>query len=86
MRDLDTRFPQYGFASHKGYCTPEHDAALQAHGPCDEHRYSFVNVRQAAALRGLPARVPNGVALVGQDGDMPDFASADLSQDLEGVA
>jgi ribonuclease HII len=86
MRELDTRFPQYAFASHKGYCTPEHDAALQSHGPCDEHRYSFVNVRTAAAMRGLPTRVRNGVALVGQDVDMPEFASADLPQGLEGVA
>ncbi len=86
LRELDTRFPHYAFASHKGYCTPEHDAALQAHGPCDEHRYSFVNVRHAAAMRGLPTRVRNGVALVGQDVDMPEFASADLPQDLEGVA
>ncbi|HEX4430026.1 MAG TPA: ribonuclease HII [Frankiaceae bacterium] len=86
MRELDTRFPQYAFASHKGYCTPEHDAMLQAHGPCDEHRYSFVNVRNAAATKGLPTRVRNGVPLVGQDVDMPEFASADLPQDLEGVA
>ncbi len=86
LRELDRRFPHYAFASHKGYCTPEHDAALQAHGPCDEHRYSFVNVRHAAAMRGLPTRVRNGVALVGQDVDMPEFASADLPQDLEGVA
>ncbi len=86
MRDLDTRFPQYAFASHKGYCTPEHDAALQVHGPCDEHRYSFVNVRSAAARQGLPARVHHGAALVGQDVGMPEFASADLPQALEGVA
>jgi ribonuclease HII len=86
MRELDQQFPAYAFASHKGYCTPEHETALQAHGPCDEHRYSFVNVRQAAARRGMTSRVPKGVALVGQDIDMPEFASADLPQDLEGVA
>ena len=32
---------------HKGYVTPEHQAALRAHGPCPEHRFSYVNVRGA---------------------------------------
>ncbi|REE99097.1 RNase HII [Thermomonospora umbrina] len=41
---LHERFPQYGFAEHKGYITREHTAALVAHGPCPEHRMSFVNV------------------------------------------
>lgn len=45
MVAMDARFPAYGFASHKGYITPEHQAALTAHGPCEEHRRSFVNVR-----------------------------------------
>ena len=40
--------PQYDFAQHKGYVTPEHSAALSAHGPCPEHRFSYVNVRAAA--------------------------------------
>nr|WP_297353437.1 ribonuclease HII [uncultured Caldimonas sp.] len=37
--------PQYGFADHKGYPTPEHLAALQAHGACSVHRKSFAPVR-----------------------------------------
>jgi ribonuclease HII len=44
MRDLHLRYPEYGFARHKGYSTPAHMKALRAHGPCPEHRYSFVNV------------------------------------------
>jgi signal peptidase I len=44
MRDLHTRYPEYGFARHKGYSTPGHMRALTAHGPCPEHRLSFVNV------------------------------------------
>jgi ribonuclease HII len=48
MTELDARFPSYGFATHKGYSTPEHQAALEAHGPCPEHRFSYVNVRSAA--------------------------------------
>ncbi len=86
MRELHGRFPEYAFASHKGYCTPDHEAALHAHGPCEEHRFSFVNVRQAAARRAGVAGVPDARARVGQDGGMPDFATADLPVDLEGVA
>jgi ribonuclease HII len=44
MRDLDTRYPRYGFARHKGYSTRSHMRALTHHGPCPEHRRSFVNV------------------------------------------
>jgi ribonuclease HII len=38
---LDKQFPNYGFASHKGYATPEHLAALKQWGPCAIHRRSF---------------------------------------------
>jgi len=44
MRDLHKRYPLYGFARHKGYSTPAHMRALNAHGPCPEHRRSFANV------------------------------------------
>ena len=44
MRDLDTNFPEYGFAKHKGYITKVHTEALQEHGPCIEHRRSFANI------------------------------------------
>jgi ribonuclease HII len=45
---LDREYPQYGFARHKGYGTPEHLAALRRHGPCPAHRQSFAPVAQAA--------------------------------------
>jgi ribonuclease HII len=45
MRELDADYPHYGFARHKGYSTRSHMAALAEHGPCPEHRRSFVNVR-----------------------------------------
>lgn len=45
--ELDRIYPQYGFAQHKGYCTPEHLAALERHGPCVLHRRSFAPVVQA---------------------------------------
>ncbi len=44
MRDLDTQFPQYGFAGHKGYITAAHTQALNEHGPCSQHRTSFANI------------------------------------------
>ena len=47
MCELHERYPQYEFDRHKGYATPEHSAALTAHGPCPEHRFSYVNVRTA---------------------------------------
>jgi ribonuclease HII len=48
---LHERYPQYGFAAHKGYPTAEHLHALQLHGACIEHRRSFAPVR---ALVGAP--------------------------------
>jgi ribonuclease HII len=49
MVGLDALYPQYGFASHKGYSTPEHFAALEKYGPSPIHRRSFEPVRLAAA-------------------------------------
>jgi ribonuclease HII len=46
MCELHERYPHYGFSEHKGYVTPEHSAALDAHGPCPEHRFSYVNVQR----------------------------------------
>ncbi len=48
-------WPDYDFATHKGYITAEHSAALTEHGPCPIHRMRFVNVRRAAGLAdGVP--------------------------------
>jgi ribonuclease HII len=47
MVALHDQHPVYAFARHKGYITPEHSAALATHGPCCEHRFSYVNVRAA---------------------------------------
>jgi ribonuclease HII len=46
MCRLHERYPQYGFAEHKGYSTPEHLAMLERHGPCEIHRRSFEPVRR----------------------------------------
>lgn len=52
MRRLDTEYPHYGFARHKGYGTRQHLAALAQHGPCPIHRRSFAPVRAALLHRG----------------------------------
>lgn len=44
MTVLDRRWPDYGFARHKGYGTAAHYAALRAHGPCALHRLTFRGV------------------------------------------
>lgn len=42
MQSLETLYPVYGFAQHKGYPTQKHRTALQSHGPCILHRQSFL--------------------------------------------
>ena len=49
MTDLDSQYPGYGFAGHKGYATPEHQRAIRDLGPCPIHRRSFDYIRE---LRG----------------------------------
>jgi ribonuclease HII len=39
-------YPQYNFASHKGYATREHLEALQCWGPCLIHRRTFRGVKE----------------------------------------
>lgn len=55
MTRLHDDYPQYDFATHKGYVTPTHTAALERHGPCALHRRRFVNVRR---VEGWPAQAP----------------------------
>jgi len=51
MRALDARYPQYGFARHKGYGVPEHLDAIARFGPCPEHRRSFAPLRGNGPLQ-----------------------------------
>ena len=46
MREWDPVFPEYGLASHKGYSTPKHLAALREYGPTPLHRQSIAPVWQ----------------------------------------
>ena len=45
LYELDKQYPQYGFAQHKGYPSPAHLLALQAHGICPQHRLSYAPVK-----------------------------------------
>lgn len=48
MVELDSRFPGYRLATHKGYGTSGHARAIEQLGPSDIHRMSYANVRRAA--------------------------------------
>ncbi|PJK01703.1 ribonuclease HII [Lysobacteraceae bacterium NML03-0222] len=52
LLELDRRYPEYGFAKHKGYPSPAHLSALQRYGPCPEHRRSYAPVKRALAATG----------------------------------
>ena len=46
MKELDSKYPQYGFAQHKGYGTTEHLMALSKYGPiAGIHRYTFAPIK-----------------------------------------
>ena len=58
LQELHEEFPQYGFAAHKGYSTPEHLQALRVHGPCIHHRKHFAPVAaQFATAAGVTVSV-----------------------------
>lgn len=50
MLEMDRTYSGYGFASHKGYPTPEHCRALKELGALPIHRRSFARVREVLGL------------------------------------
>ena len=52
MVELDSDYPQYGFARHKGYPTAAHVAALTRWGASPVHRLSFAPVRKVLGVGG----------------------------------
>ena len=82
MVELDDDHPGYGFAEHKGYVTPEHSAALERHGPCREHRFSYVNVAQVSGRAGRPPRTRRPTNLHG----LESMARAGQAGSTVGVA
>jgi ribonuclease HII len=71
MEGLETQYPGYGFAQHKGYGTPEHQNAIRDLGPCPIHRLSFAFIRELCGefsplfynLRQQLQEVDSGAAL-----------------------
>jgi ribonuclease HII len=55
MCKLDPLYPEYGFASHKGYATREHLAKLEEHGPSVQHRRSWLAVQRRAGREDAEA-------------------------------
>jgi ribonuclease HII len=51
LEQWDGIFPEYGFASNKGYGTPDHVTALEKFGPTTLHRFSFEPVRKCSRSR-----------------------------------
>jgi ribonuclease HII len=49
MVRLDGEYPEYGFASHKGYGTAFHRAAIERHGVSRQHRTSFAPIAELLA-------------------------------------
>jgi ribonuclease HII len=45
MAEMDILYPGYGFASHKGYPTPDHLKVLKERGALPIHRKTFAPVR-----------------------------------------
>jgi ribonuclease HII len=86
MVGMHEQWPQYEFATHKGYVTPAHAAALAAHGPCPEHRFSYVNVRRLSTLSGRLDPAALAAALATQSEGAGE-AAADVRDDvfMEGV-
>jgi ribonuclease HII len=72
MTELDSVYPGYGFAEHKGYATPVHQAAIRKLGPCPIHRKSFDYIRELCglysgtyyALKAEVSKVSSRVALL----------------------
>jgi ribonuclease HII len=74
MSGLHGDYPDYGFDRHKGYSTPSHMKALAQHGPCPQHRRSFVNV---GGLRQDLAEPPElADELAGDPADLADPGGA----------
>jgi ribonuclease HII len=87
MSGLHEQWPSYDFAGHKGYVTPVHNAALDAVGPCPEHRFSYVNVaRRAPGDERIPLRTIVRLAAGAADDEQVDIEPVDIEPvDIEPV-
>ncbi len=51
MIELETIWPHYGFARHKGYGAQSHRDAIARHGPCPAHRFCYAPIRATGLSR-----------------------------------
>lgn len=65
ISDQAVTYPGYGFGDHKGYGTPDHQAALKQFGPCLLHRKTFLHAEPSkrGARRRLSTPAPSAPAL-----------------------
>ncbi len=76
MGQLHEQYPEYDFDLHKGYCTPEHQTALEEHGPCPQHRMRFENVRRCVR----PGMGQNVTVTGAVSGLLPDELDPELPE------
>jgi ribonuclease HII len=89
MRQLDRLYPGYGFASHKGYATPEHQQAIRELGPSPIHRRSFDYIREICGqycelyyeLKSRGARISSRAEM--SDWEIEVRASAERLSEME---
>lgn len=53
MIKYEEKYPEYGFAKHKGYGTAKHLEALQTHGACEIHRQSFSPIQRLGSFKKI---------------------------------
>jgi ribonuclease HII len=87
MLELDGLYSGYGFASHKGYPTPEHCRALKDLGALPIHRRSFARVRQALGLDPIqPELFPTETDLAAEMTIEADIAAEMAAETDLGIA
>jgi len=80
MLEMDTTYSGYGFASHKGYPTPEHCRALKELGALPIHRRSFARVREVLGLDPVQTELFTDPELVSPDAnESPEVLAANAS-------
>ncbi len=51
LQEMDKKYPEYGFAKHKGYGTKQHLEMIDKYGPCPEHRLSFSPLKELTSKK-----------------------------------
>jgi len=73
MDQMDALYPQYAFASHKGYATRRHRTLLAEHGPCPLHRRSFAPVLTLLGGAAVADEWDAGMEWIPDVEDDPEF-------------